>query len=289
MTMEGSFAGGSESGCKIGMCAILVAIALCVNSALAGNFYAGTSPANIPWPGVIVPYEFTNTLTATQTNTYLDGLREWELAANVKFVPHTNQTRWVLFAYNTNFLDFVAAGYSPQLVTVSSLSRAQVCHEMGHSFGFTHENIRFDQTNHLTVVTNNISNEASNIFWFTIDPTSVTNGYYDFESVMHLGWDFASVQPGVLPTQQPKPAYSARYQFRMQNYCISPGDRAALAYLYGPPALPLTNIVTTTADVGPGSMRAAMYYATGDRSRGKPYNSRGIAFGDRVKESGRIQ
>jgi hypothetical protein len=241
---------------------MLVAIALCADTALAGNFYAGTSPANVPWPGGIVPYEFTNTLTAAQTNTYLDGLREWELAASVKFVPHTNQTRWILFDYNTNFLDFVATGYSPQLITVASLSRAQVCHEMGHSFGFTHENIRFDQTNHLTVVTNNISNEASNIFWFTIDPTSVTNGYYDFESVMHLGWDFVSTQPGVLPTQQPKPAYSPRYQYRMQNYCISPGDRAALAYLYGPPAVPLTNIVTTTADVGPGSLRAAMYFVT---------------------------
>ena len=48
----------------------------------------------------------------------------------------------------------------------------------------------------------------------------------------------------------------------MGNYCLSPGDRAALAYLYGPPAVPLTNIVTTTADVGPGSLRAAIYYAT---------------------------
>ena len=232
-------------------------------AACGGNFYAGTSPANVPWPGGVVPYEFTNTPAMTPlTNTYLNGLREWELAANVKFVPHTNQTRWILFDYNTNFLDFVASGYSPQLITVSSLSRAQVCHEMGHSFGFTHENIRVDQTNHLTVVTNNISNEASNIFWFTIDPTSVTNGYYDFESVMHLGWDFVSIQPGVLPTQQPKPAYSPRYQFRMGDFCLSPGDRAALAYLYGPPAVPLTNIVTITADVGPGSLRAAMYYVT---------------------------
>ena len=246
----------------VGMRAILFAMALFADSVFAGNFYAGISPANVPWPGGIVPYAFTNTLSPAQTITYLNGLREWELAANVKFIPHTNQTRWILFTYNTNFLDNVSGGYSPQVITVSSLSRAQVCHEMGHSFGFTHENIRVDQTNHLTVVTNNISNEAANIVWFTIDPTSVTNGYYDFESVMHLGWDFASIQPGALPTQQPKPAYSPRYQFRMGNLCLSPGDRAALAYLYGPPAVPLTNIVTTTADVGPGSLRAAMYYVT---------------------------
>ncbi len=231
-------------------------------AASGGNFYAGTSPANVPWTNGIVPYEFTNTLSAAQTNTYLDGLREWELAANVKFVPHTNQLRWILFSYNTNFLDFVSGGsYSPQMVTVSSLSRAQVCHEMGHSFGFNHENIRSDATNYVAVLTNNIANEPSNIYWFTPDLTTVTNGTYDYESVMHLGWDFDSTNPAVA-TQQPKPPNFPRYQYRMGNYCLSPGDRAALAYLYGPPAVPLTNIVTTAADVGPGSLRAAIYYAT---------------------------
>ena len=233
---------------------------LAASPLLAGNFYAGTSPSNVPWPGGVVPYEFTNTLTAAQQKTYFDGLREWQLAANVSFVPHTTQPNWVLFTYNTNFIDNVSPGFSPQVVTVSSLSRAQVCHEMGHSFGFTHENIRPDQTNYLTVIPGNVT--PGNLQFFQIDYTSVTNGPYDFESVMHLGWDFASTQPGVLPTQQPKPPYFPRYQFRMGNLCLSPGDRAALKFLYGPPVVPLTNIVTTTADFGPGSLRAALYYVT---------------------------
>jgi Astacin (Peptidase family M12A)/Right handed beta helix region len=227
---------------------------------LAGNFYTNYTSATVPWPGGIVPYEFTNTLTAVQQQTYLDGLREWELAANVKFVPHTNQTHWILFTYNTNYLDNVAPGYNPQVVTISSLSRSQVCHEMGHSFGFNHENIRTDQTNYLTVIANNIT--PGNLQFFLIDSNTFAYGNYDFESVMHLGWDFASIQPGVLSTQQPQPPYSPRYQFRMGNFCLSPGDRAALAHLYGPPAVPLTNIVSTTADVGPGSLRAAIYFVT---------------------------
>ena len=226
----------------------------------AGNFYAGISPATVPWPGGIVPYEFTNTLTTAQQQAYLDGLHEWQLAANVSFVPHTTQTHWILFTYNTNWIDNVSGTTNPQVVTVSSLSRAQVCHEMGHSFGFTHENIRPDQTNYLTVLSNNVT--PGYLSFFQIDPTSVTNGNYDFESVMHLGWDFASTNPGVVATQQPKPPYFPRYQFRMGNLCLSPGDRAALKYLYGPPAVPLTNVVTTTADFGPGSLRAALYYIT---------------------------
>ncbi len=248
--------------CAVVVLGLVSAFLLAPLSMQAGNFYAGTTPATVPWANGIVPYEFTNTLTAAQQQTYLDGLREWELAANVKFIPHTTETRWILFTYNTNGFDNVSAGYTPQVVSVASLSRAQVCHEMGHSFGFTHENIRPDATNFIVVVTNNIAHEPANIQWFVSDLTSVTNGNYDFESVMHLGWDFDSVQPGVLPTQQPKPPDFPRHQFRMGNYCLSPGDRAALAYLYGLPVVPLTNVVTTAADHGPGSLRAAIYYAT---------------------------
>ena len=233
---------------------------LTAGSLWAGNFYAGLTPATVPWTNGIVPYEFTNALTAAMKQTYLDGLREWELAANVKFVPHTNQVRWILFTYNTNGFNNVSVGYNPQVVSIASLSRAQVGHEMGHSFGFNHENIRMDQASYLSVISGNVT--PGNLQFFQIDPTTVTNGGYDFESVMHLGWDFASTQPGVLPTQQPQPSYAPRYRFRMGNLCLSPGDRAALKYLYGPPAVPLTNVVTTTADSGPGSLRAALYYIT---------------------------
>jgi parallel beta-helix repeat protein len=231
-------------------------------SLLAANFYTNYTSATVPWTNGIVPYEFTNTLTAAQVNTYLAGLREWELAANVKFVPHTSETHWILFDYNTNYLDRVFPGTNPQVVTVSSLSRAQVGHEMGHSFGFNHENIRPDAASYIAILTNNIADEPDNIVYFIVDTTTFPYGNYDFESVMHLGWDFASTTPGVLATQQPKPPNFPRYQYRMGNYCLSPGDRAALAYLYGPPAVPLSSVVTNTADVGPGSLRAAIYYAT---------------------------
>jgi len=238
-----------------------VAWLLNATSLLAGNFYTNYTSATVPWPNGIVPYEFTNTLTAAQQQTYFDGLREWELAANVKFVPHTNQTHWILFDYNTNYLDHVFPGTNPQVVTIASLSRAQVCHEMVIRSVSTMK-ISGGRGRYITVLTNNIADEPDNIVYFIVDPTTFPYGNYDYESVMHLGWDFDSTNPGVAPTQQPKPPNFSRYQFRMGNLCLSPGDRAALAHLYGPPAVPLTNLVTTAADFGPGSLRAAMYYAT---------------------------
>src|ERR1035438_10508053 len=129
---------------------------------------------------------------------------------------------------------------------------------MGHSFGFNHENIRPDQTNYLIILSNNVA--PGNLSFLLADPTTVTNGNYDYESVMHLGWDFGSTQQGVLATQQPKPPYFPRYQFRMGNFALSPGDRAALKFLYGATTVLLTNVVTTAADSGAGSLRAAMYY-----------------------------
>ncbi len=223
-----------------------------------GNFYQGVSPTNLFWPGGIVPYQFATNITSAEQQTYLDGVREWELAANIHFVPYTNQSNWIVFQYAPGtFLDQFVAYTVPETVTVSVLSRAQVCHEMGHALGFTHENIRVDKNTYITVLTNNV-NSSSNLIWFTIDPTSEAYGPYDYESVMHLGDTFDSVSTN-LYTQVANAPYQS-YQPFMGNLCISHGDRAAAAYLYGPPTIPLTNVVTNTADAGSGSLRAAIYY-----------------------------
>jgi hypothetical protein len=241
------------------VCLAFVWLAFLAGPSFAGNFYQGVSPTSVFWPGGVVPYQFATNITASEQQTYLDGVREWELAANIHFVPYTNQTNWILFQYAPGtFVDQYVPYTTPETVTVSVLSRAQVCHEMGHALGFTHENIRVDKNTYITVLTNNVY-PASNIVWFTIDPNSVTNGPYDYESVMHLANNFSSISPTDLYTQLANPPYQSFQPF-MGNLALSAGDRAAAAYLYGPPTVPVTNIVTTTADVGLGSLRAALYY-----------------------------
>ncbi len=229
---------------------------LSVATATAGLYAPGVSPATVPWPGGVVPYVFDPGIPAAKQAIYLDGLREWELAANVHFVPRAAQAQYVLFKFDPAGPNR-ASGSNPVTVEINHLNRSQICHEMGHAFGLEHEHQRADRDGFVAVLSVNIT--AGNAGLFAIVPGATAYGAYDFESVMHYGRDTLSIQPGVLDTLQAKPGYE-KYQRRMGNYVLSPGDRAAMANLYGPPAVAPSAVVTTTADGGPGSLRAAMYY-----------------------------
>jgi len=233
----------------------------------AANFYQGVATNNLPWPGGIVPYLFDTNVTATQQSVYLAGMREWELAANVHFIPRTNQSQYVIlrFDYQQGTDTFIAT--VPPVMTVDTLSRAQVGHETGHLLGFQHEHVRTDRDGFITVNFGNLQTnlpgaEGANILGlYLIDSNSILNGPYDFESVMHYGRTLFSIDPATLDVLVPKPAYYLKYYYRIGNLALSVGDRAGAAYLYGPPTTPLSNVVTNTADVGPGTFRAALYYA----------------------------
>src|ERR1700682_2170197 len=198
-------------------------------TATAGLYVNTISPGNVPWPGGTVPYVIDSALSAAQQQTYLNALREYELAANVHFVPRTSETQYILFKYDPLGFDQVS-GSNPQIVSVSSLTRAQILHEMGHSFGLLHEHTRSDQSTYVNVLTANIT--TGNQHWFNVDPNGTSQGSYDFESVMHFPRDLFSTQPGVLDTLQAKTGYE-KLQPRMGGFALSKGDRAVMKFLYG--------------------------------------------------------
>lgn len=226
-------------------------------TAAAGLYAPGVSPGNVPWPGGVVPFVFDPAIPAAKQAIYLDGLREYELAANVQFVPRVAQAQWVHFKFDPSGPNRVS-GSNPVTVEINALTRGQICHEMGHAFGLEHEHQRPDRDGYVEVLEENIvpGNEAL----FAIAGGATMHGAYDFESVMHYGRNVLAKQPG-LDTLQAKPGFE-KYQRRMGNFALSPGDRAVMAHLYGPPAVAPSPVVTTTADGGPGSLRAAIYYAT---------------------------
>ena len=236
---------------------------LATSSLFAGNYFGFVSSTNVPWLGGIIPYLFdTNyTITPTEKSVIIAGLREWELAANVNFVAYTTQANYVLIQY-TN--DGSGSGWcllgTPATIMLHGLARGLMCHEGGHLLGLQHEHQRIDRNNYITVnladVTGGTNGEGATAF--LIDSNSTSFGSYDLQSVMHYTPE--TFTNGLGDSLDPLPQYSDFYH-KLGNLALSIGDRAAVANLYGPPATPLTNIVTTTADGGFGSLRAAIYYA----------------------------
>ncbi len=241
---------------------------------LASNYYQGVATNNVPWPGGIVPYKFDTNITAAEQSIYLAGMKEWELAANVHFIPYTNQANYVLLRFDyIQGTDTYVASFPQTVMTVDTLSRAQVCHETGHLLGLQHEHVRTDRTNFITVNftnligsggggTNSSGEGASVSNLYVIDTNSTSFGAYDFESVMHYSRTLFSTNPDIADTIDPNAPYYAQYYYRIGNYALSPGDRAGMAHLYGAPITALANVVTNTADGGFGSLRAALYYAS---------------------------
>jgi len=253
--------------------ALLLAASMLTGITQAANFYQGVSTNNLPWPGGIVPYVFTSRVTPAEQTVYLQGMNEWALGANVQFVPRTTQSDYVMldFDYLEGTNEYVAS--VPGVMTIDNLSRAQICHETGHLLGFQHEHVRLDRDGYIIVNFENIagnsmdstngSGEGSGdpASLYVIDSNSIPNGPYDFESVMSYSRTLFSIDASTLDVIDPLPPYVFKYYNRIGNAALSVGDMAGASSLYGPPAMPLTNIVSTTADFGAGSLRAAIYYA----------------------------
>jgi parallel beta-helix repeat protein len=241
---------------------------------LGSNFYQGVSTNSLYWPGGIIPYKFDTNVTPAEQTIYLDGMREWGLAANVHFVPYSNQVDYVLLRFDyAQGTDTFVLSPPESVLTVDTLSRAQVGHETGHLLGFQHEHVRTDRNSFIVVNFTNLigngsdsgtngSGEGSSVSnLYVIDTNSTLHGAYDFESVMHYGRTLFSTDPDTLDTIDPIGTNYAKYYYRIGNYALSPGDRAGAAFLYGAPTNALTNVVTNTLDVGLGTLRAALYYA----------------------------
>lgn len=239
-------------------------IFLFLRTTWAGNYFQGVAPTNVFWPGGIVPYRFDTNyiITATESNTIIAGLREWELAANVEFVPYVSQSNYVLLQF-TN--DGSGSGYcllgNPATIMLHGLARGLMCHEGGHLLGLQHEHQRIDRNNYIVVNLANVlggTNVDGTIDDFLIDSNSTSFGPYDLQSVMHYGAD--NFTNGLGDAIDPLPQYW-KYYHKLGNLALSIGDRAAVSNLYGATLTPLTSVVTNTADGGFGSLRAAIYYA----------------------------
>jgi len=128
-------------------------------------------------------------------------------------------------------------GMPVQVIVMEDWSVPVMVHELMHALGFMHEHQRFDRDSFVRVRQEHVIPDDISQFFLFPDPFSAF-GPYDFESIMHYGRFAFSFngQPtiDVLPEFEnlgPEPGYETTIgTFQLP----SPGDRAALEYLYGP-------------------------------------------------------
>ncbi len=225
--------------------------------------FSGSVPT---WTGGNIYYEFATsnyTVTAAHQRAFIDAANEWAMFANLHFLPHTSQTNYVtiqeLGGLEGGQADVGMIG-GQQFLSVSpdAWNRGTICHEIGHLLGLVHEHQRSDRNSFVTILTNNL--DTNSLGNFVILANSQNKGAYDFYSVMHYARDYLSTNG--LDTIEPLPAYTQFLNImgQPQPIILSAGDRAGMAATCGA-IPPVSSVVTNTADSGPGTLRAAMYYA----------------------------
>ena len=218
----------------------------------------------IPWTSGNVYYAFDASVVATNQKVFLDCAAEWATFANLHFFLRTTQANYILVTNNPSLgggLSAVGMSGGAQLLQIGpgSWDHSVVCHELGHALGLCHEHQRSDRDSFVTINTNNII--SGHLADFVLLTATQNKGAYDFLSVMHYRRNAFSVDVNS-NTIQTLPAYNQYLNVMGQQFdpVLSTNDRAGMISIYGagPGA---TNIVTTTQDSGPGSLRAALYYA----------------------------
>lgn len=203
------------------------------------------------WPNRTVYYTIRQDLPdqARVTN----AIAHWQSQTNVVFVLRTNQPNYVEFVPGSGCSSFVGMTGGKQLITLASgCTTGNAIHEIGHAIGFFHEQSRADRNNFVIVNTNNIEAGREHNFLTYIErgEPGFEIGTFDFGSVMlYSSWDFSA---NGLPTMTRLDGST----FNAQRNGLSAGDIETYNYMYNPPYIRRTEVVTLDQyDPSSGSYR----------------------------------
>lgn len=137
-----------------------------------------SDPSFPRWPAGVVPYRIEPSFERYR-GTVSAVMRQWEDGTGIRFVPHTNEPRYVRISAG----DCVATPYGTPALDVRGDS-ACIGHEIGHALGLLHEHQRADRAQHVDV----------RIPWWWVGPArrpytvierATPCGPYDLASIMH--------------------------------------------------------------------------------------------------------
>jgi len=147
------------------------------------------------WPNNIIYYAIDPLLS--QQGRVTDAIAHWENNTAVEFIARTNQTNYLYFTSGNGCSSFIGMIGGRQDITLDAdCSKGNMIHEIGHSFGFFHEQARADRDQWVTVYLDNLEDPAYlDNFTIVRTPTAERVGQYDYGSIMHYS-DDAFAKPG---------------------------------------------------------------------------------------------
>jgi hypothetical protein len=217
------------------------------------------------WPGGVMPYTFSSEVSAADRSVILQGMSLLSAAANVSFVPRTNQTSYVQFITGGGCYSSVGRTGSRQDISIGRgcATTGIVAHELLHAFGYWHEQSRFDRDNFVQINFQNIEPGKENNF-AKYDAVSASVGSYDYRSIMHYGHSAFSVNGQ--STIVPRDPNISKFTLGQRNG-LTAQDAAGLRAIYG-------SRNTTSSAIGQSSsIRSSIAPSSSSRSSIAPSSS----------------
>jgi hypothetical protein len=181
------------------------------------------------WKNALVPYEIDHALPNQARVT--EAIAHWEAKTSIRFVLRTPDNakqypNYVYFQPSNGCWSYVGMqGGRQALGLADGCSLGNTIHEIGHVVGLWHEQSRADRDDFVTIRYENIVPQM--VFNFNKHTTDgVDIGAYDYDSIMHY----------------PRKAFSKNGEDTIvphgdqvigQRSTLSPGDIAAVEYMYG--------------------------------------------------------
>lgn len=192
------------------------------------------------WEAGVMPIEFAPDITQAHRDQFLRVCNQgWGSAALVLCIVRTSQNGYLhvtqLDDEGTASPCHSSLGQARRLVVyqlnlgTTCWSDATIYHEMGHAFGFWHEQQRPDRDTYLFIDTANVRPDA--IGNFTKANLSDALGPYDFLSIMHYRSNAFAIDT-TKPTMIPRSGYTSFANSMGTSSVPTANDRAAIANLY---------------------------------------------------------
>ncbi|KAK6960977.1 zinc metalloproteinase nas-13 [Biomphalaria glabrata] len=162
------------------------------------------------WPKKEIPYEIVPNIFSTSDLREINAaIAEWQNYTCINFRRATrSDSNYVRIDNGNGCSSNVGMVQGPQTLHLARACRYKgiIIHELGHASGFFHEQNRPDRDNHVTILKQNILQNA--LTEFVKYPANVVNTYgvpYDYSSVMHYGGRAFSNNDGLtIQTKDPR-------------------------------------------------------------------------------------